>query len=904
MARVDSRGQWRALGAVVLTALGCLLAAPADAGAVRSEFYGIVQGQFQAEGQLDSQDLQGMASARIRTDRFQLGWKQIEPSRGTYRWDATDAFVGALASKGIRAVPFVWGSPSWVASSPGRPPIDTPAHQQAWTEFLQAAVARYGRGGTYWAGPYHQEFGSSATPLPIQAWQIWNEPNLKKFFDPSGSNAQLAQKYGTLLKISHDAITAQDPEAQIVLAGNPGYPPSGGPKAWEFLNSLYDVPGIKNYFDAAALHPYASDIKHVQIEIQNVRDVMDNHGDHATPLWITEIGWGSAPPDRYGINQGPEGQKEKLSGAYRLILGHRNAWNIQRLFWFLWRDPDPSSAFANRCSFCASAGLHKFDRSNKPAFALFKGFTADTKPPNATIPQGPANGTTINNPSPSFSLSSSDLGSTFECHVDAAPFTPCNPRYTTPALPDGGHGVFVRAIDPAGNVSQIKSRHFTVDTVPPTIAITSGPANGSATSNPSASFSFVTDNGALTCQLDAASFASCTSPYAVSGLADGVHTFKVKATDEAGNTRVAASTWTVDTVAPTVSITSGPAQDTTSHDPRPSFGFAASESGTTMECQLDGGGFQACTSPFTGSGRLADGLHTFDVRATDRAGNLGPTTTRSWTVDAQVDVRITSGLASGSVTSKRRPGFQFTSSDSLATFRCRINGPGHPFHACTSTASEPYRPAKPLEDGWHMFSVKALDPPDESEVISRTFKVDTRAPTARITSGPANGSASSDPAPSFAFTADEAGSHFQCRLDAKPFSPCSSPRSIAPLNDGDHVFGVRAIDAAGNRSKPEVVGFTIDTVAPGLKIKGPSEVRTKGSRASAAFDLKASEAVSRQCRVTSKGFQPCPERYRTPKLATGPHVLKVIATDRAGNVTTKQKQFRIVQTTKRGRRHR
>ena len=121
MARVDSRGTWKAPGAVLAIALMYLLLAPSHAGAVRSEFFGIVQGQFEAEGQLDDTDLKGMASAPIRTDRFELGWRQIEPTHGTYHWDASDAFIGALASHGIRAVPFVWGSPSWVASSPGRP---------------------------------------------------------------------------------------------------------------------------------------------------------------------------------------------------------------------------------------------------------------------------------------------------------------------------------------------------------------------------------------------------------------------------------------------------------------------------------------------------------------------------------------------------------------------------------------------------------------------------------------------------------------------------------------------------------------------------------------------------------------------------------------------------------------
>ena len=35
---------------------------------------------------------------------------------------------------------------------------------------------------------------------------------------------------------------------------------------------------------------------------------MKRAGDAATPLWISEIAWGSAPRDSVGINQGPEGQ--------------------------------------------------------------------------------------------------------------------------------------------------------------------------------------------------------------------------------------------------------------------------------------------------------------------------------------------------------------------------------------------------------------------------------------------------------------------------------------------------------------------------------------------------------------------------------------------------------------------
>ncbi len=53
-----------------------------------------------------------------------------------------------------------------------------------WQNFLKAAVARYGPTGRYWTTRYRQLYGASATPLPIQSWQVWNEPNLKKYFDP------------------------------------------------------------------------------------------------------------------------------------------------------------------------------------------------------------------------------------------------------------------------------------------------------------------------------------------------------------------------------------------------------------------------------------------------------------------------------------------------------------------------------------------------------------------------------------------------------------------------------------------------------------------------------------------------------------------------------------------------
>ena len=53
----------------------------------------------------------------------------------------------------------------------------------------------------------------------------------------------------------------------------------------------------------------------------------------------------------------------------------------------------------------------------------------------------------------------------------------------------------------------------------------------------------------------------------------------------------------------------------------PGLGFTAGEP-STFQCGLDGGGFEACSSPKSYGG-LADGSHTFVVKATDAAGNTG-----------------------------------------------------------------------------------------------------------------------------------------------------------------------------------------------------------------------------------------------------------------------------------------
>ncbi|MCA1683541.1 MAG: calcium-binding protein, partial [Actinobacteria bacterium] len=93
------------------------------------------------------------------------------------------------------------------------------------------------------------------------------------------------------------------------------------------------------------------------------------------------------------------------------------------------------------------------------------GVTVDTVAPDTSITSGPANGSTINDPTPRFDFQSNDPGASFKCRVDSDPFTSCTSPKTTARLTDGAHTFEVKAIDAAGNEDATPaSRSFTVAT--------------------------------------------------------------------------------------------------------------------------------------------------------------------------------------------------------------------------------------------------------------------------------------------------------------------------------------------------------------------------------------------------------------------------------------------------------
>jgi hypothetical protein len=259
------------------------------------------------------------------------------------------------------------------------------------------------------------------------------------------------------------------------------------------------------------------------------------------------------------------------------------------------------------------------------------------------------------------------------------------------------------------------------DTTPPDTSITSGPSEGSTDSDGNVQFGLdSTESGStfecsLVPQGNADSFTGCSSPKDYNLLSSGSYTFKVKATDAAGNkdTTAASRNFSVsvpnDTTPPQVTINSGPG-DTS--DQVADFGYSANES-ATFECKLvrpdanpDGSdieveGWTGCntgTKSYSGLGLYE---YTFRVRATDLSSNVSSVVGNTFTVDGQApgdsttpETTIDTGPAEGSEDADGNVDFGFSGTDNVTssgglTFECSLvpHGQTASFSNCSSPKS-------------------------------------------------------------------------------------------------------------------------------------------------------------------------------------------------------------------------
>jgi hypothetical protein len=364
--------------------------APAGATALPRGFFGVM-----ANGPLDSlgsrlgPEIGVMGASGVSSIRVPFQWAEIQPyasftdvpaaQRGRFvdggdgipsDFGATDNLVVEAARRRISTLALVLRAPNWAAHDPGHVQ-PSPRDPGQYARFLQTLIGRYGPRGTVWAA--HPD----VTPVPVRAWQIWNEPSIAKYF----SQQPYVRPYARLLAASYTAVHRADPGATVVMAGLANFTTGGGVSlSWRELSKLYKA-GIKGHFDAVAVHPFSGRPSNsVKITRLN-REVMNRNGDRRKPLWLTEITWSSArgqKPTSAGWETTEAGQALRLRQVYALYARERLRLNLKRIYWYTWAttDRDSPSSFAWSGLRRAEVGGRYVD---KPALRSFRALARSSR---------------------------------------------------------------------------------------------------------------------------------------------------------------------------------------------------------------------------------------------------------------------------------------------------------------------------------------------------------------------------------------------------------------------------------------------------------------------------------------------------------------------------------------------
>jgi hypothetical protein len=194
----------------------------------------------------------------------------------------------------------------------------------------------------------------------------------------------------------------------------------------------------------------------------------------------------------------------------------------------------------------------------------------------------------------------------------------------------------------------------------------------------------------------------------------------------------------------------------------------------------------------------------FWATATDVSNNTSVCSATSTTyVEDEIPPVVSIDSGPTGTTTSPTPTFTFSATDAVGpvSFKCSIDTGAASFGGCSGPGNGDTPPG-PLGNGSYTFRVQGTDAAGNSSVATRPFTVQVpnppppAAPDTSITKGPKKKTRKRQPR--FKFTASQAGSSFQCKLDKRPFAPCSSP-FVPPnkLSFGKHVLRVMAVGPTG-----------------------------------------------------------------------------------------------------------
>jgi hypothetical protein len=238
----------------------------------------------------------------------------------------------ALA-RGIKTLGLLGFAPKWASTAPDgaeRPWVYKPK-LDAWAEFVEQTTRHYAD--------------------LVQHWEIWNEPNITVFWEPTPD----PKEFMDVLRVGYEAAKRGNPNCTVLMPGLAG--PTENGWGMDFLDELLKQ-GAARYCDAVSIHPYRQSTPEESDlvgELQHIADLAEANGGRR-PIWYTENCWTTQIPG--GSTE--ERQALMLPRCYVLSLG---TGLVDKLLWFRLHDAGSDRFYSEH-----NYGICYEDLTPKPAY--------------------------------------------------------------------------------------------------------------------------------------------------------------------------------------------------------------------------------------------------------------------------------------------------------------------------------------------------------------------------------------------------------------------------------------------------------------------------------------------------------------------------------------------------------
>jgi hypothetical protein len=255
-----------------------------------------------------------LRAAGVQYGREDILWAAIEAVPDRFDWSSFDPVVRESARRGLRLIAIPTQPPQWATGREDRPPTSPPALKR-YVEFVRAAIGRYGSRGSFW------DANPDIPRLPITLWDIWNEPYETRFWgDQTPDPLAYARMYRRVVQGVRDV----DPKARFMLEAETGNNGVRWPQPPYLGAMLAADPGLAKDIDIASVHPYSGKLSPLECtpdpisdgvqtfwqptrfqfcRVLDIRKILDYYGAKDARIWITEVGWSTAPSDSASVSE-------------------------------------------------------------------------------------------------------------------------------------------------------------------------------------------------------------------------------------------------------------------------------------------------------------------------------------------------------------------------------------------------------------------------------------------------------------------------------------------------------------------------------------------------------------------------------------------------------------------------